>query len=233
MKILNLGSGSKGNSTLVCGEKTKILIDCGLQIYDLEKRLKIAGVEPNEIDAILLTHEHSDHIQGLEKFCRKYNPKIYVHKNGIFALNSKLKQSNLQNQYVFDNNDFYVGDLTVSNFQLSHDAAMCVGFSIYSQNAKFSIATDLGYCPDSVIKNLKDSDVILLEANHDENLLLHNPKYNSLLKRRILSDLGHLSNKTAADVITKLVGSTSQIILGHLSEENNSPTLAYNTIKSS
>ena len=109
---------------------------------------------------------------------------------------------------------------------------MCLGFSVFSQNAKFSIATDLGCCPENIISCLKKSDIVLLEANHDENLLVNNPKYPVVLKKRILSNKGHLSNIACAEVIARLVGETSQIVLGHLSEENNSPLLAYNTIKS-
>lgn len=232
MKIVNLGSGSKGNSTLICGEKTKILIDCGLNITDVENRLNLLEIKPTEIDAILITHEHIDHIKSVEKFANKYKTKIYAHQNEWIALRPKMKTLPLELQFSFDNNDFYVGDLTISSFELSHDANMCVGYSVYSQNAKFSIATDLGYCPESVVKHLKKSDVVLLEANHDENLLLNNPKYPVILKQRILSKKGHLSNIASAEVISQLVGETSQIVLGHLSEENNSPILAYNTVKS-
>jgi len=231
MKIVNLGSGSKGNCTLVCGEKSKILIDCGLPLLDIEKELAILGINPQEIEAILVTHEHSDHIKSIEKFCKKYHTKVYAHVNEWSALKTKIKTLPFDLQKQFDDNDFYVGDLTISSFELSHDANMCVGYSVYSQNAKFSIATDLGYCPESVVQNLKKSDVVLLEANHDENLLLNNPKYPVILKNRILSKKGHLSNIASAEVIARLVGDTNQIILGHLSEENNSPTLAYNTIK--
>lgn len=231
MKVVNIGSGSKGNCTLVCGEKTKILIDCGLPILEIESSLNLLDVKPQEIDAILVTHEHIDHVKSIESFCKKYHTKVYAHKNEWQVLRQKLKNLPFQYQYDFDQNDFYIGELTISNFELSHDANMCVGYSIYSQNAKFSIATDLGYCPENVVQALKGSDLVLLEANHDEKLLLNNPKYPVILKNRILSKKGHLSNIACAEVITRLVGSTNQILLGHLSEENNSPSLAYNTVK--
>ena len=231
MKVVNLGSGSKGNCTLVCGEKTNILIDCGLPILEIESSLALLEINPQNIEAILVTHEHIDHTRSIEPFCKKYHTKVYAHKNEWFVLRQKLKNLPFQLQYSFDDQDFYVGELTISSFQLSHDSHMCVGYSVYSQNAKFSIATDLGYCPENIIQALKDSDLVLLEANHDEKLLLNNPKYPVILKNRILSKKGHLSNTACAEVIARLVGGTNQVLLGHLSEENNSPTLAYNTVK--
>lgn len=231
MKIVNLGSGSKGNCTLVCTETTYILIDAGLPIVEIESKLNVLGVEPTKINGILITHEHVDHIKSVGKLSKKYSIPIYAHFEEWQCLSSKDKNILPQLKNEFDNNDFYVGDMTISNFKLSHDANVCVGYSIYSNGAKFSIATDLGTCPKTIIKKLKGSNVVLLEANHDENLLLNNPKYPVILKKRILSNKGHLSNNACAEVISQLVGGTTQVILGHLSEENNSPSLAYNSIK--
>ena len=138
---------------------------------------------------------------------------------------------NINLKIEFDDNDFFVGDFTISNFSLSHDANYCVGYSIYANGAKMSIATDLGVCPKHIVEKLKGSNLVILEANHDENLLSNNPKYPWTLKKRILSNKGHLSNRASADIISQLVGGTSQIVLGHLSEENNSPSLAYSQIK--
>ena len=211
MKIVNLGSGSKGNCTLVCGEKTKVLIDCGLPILSVEKELEYLGILPTEISAILITHEHSDHIKSIEKFCKKYGTKIYAHKDEWQTLMQKMVVLSDQ-KFAFDDNDFFVGVLTISSFKLSHDANLCLGYSVYSQNAKFSIATDLGYCPKNVVEKLKGSDIVLLEANHDENLLLNNQKYPVVLKNRILSKKGHLSNIASAQVIEQLVGGTKQIV---------------------
>lgn len=232
MKIVNLGSGSKGNCTLVASESSTILIDAGLTLAEIEAKLDALGVSPNYINGILVTHEHSDHIKSVGKFSKKYNVPVYAHKNEWFVLDSKLKDIPQHLKYAFDDRDFFVANFTVSAFEVSHDANMCVGYSIYSNGAKFSIATDLGICPDKIVEKLKGSQLVLLEANHDENLLANNSKYPLILKKRILSNKGHLSNKQSAQVILKLVGGTNQVLLGHLSEENNSPTLAYNTIKS-
>lgn len=232
MKIVNLGSGSKGNCTLISSEKTTILIDAGLPLADIENRLESLNVDASKICGILITHEHSDHIKSVGRMSKKYNIPVFAHASEWNCLNTKICGIAPDLKMVFADNDFYVGDLTVSSFKLSHDANLCVGYSVYSNNAKFSIATDLGYCPKCVTENLKNSDVVLLEANHDENLLLNNQKYPYVLKRRILSNKGHLSNISSAEVISQLVGGTSQIVLGHLSEENNTPSLAYNSIKS-
>ena len=232
MKIINLGSGSKGNCTLVISDATNILIDAGLPIIEIETKLNTLGILPQTINGILITHEHVDHIRSVGKLSKKYGIPVYAHIDECQCLISKDR--NILPQYLkqYDNNDFYIGDMTISSFKLSHDANMCVGYSMYSNGAKFSIATDLGICPKNVIEKLKGSNVVLLEANHDENLLLNNPKYPVVLKKRILSNKGHLSNNASAEVISQLVGGTTQVILGHLSEENNSPSLAYNTIKS-
>lgn len=232
MKIVTLGSGSKGNCTVVSTLGTTILIDAGLPITEIETKLVSLGINPMQIDAILVTHEHSDHIKSIDRFSKKYGTKVYAHIKEWPALNGKLKMVEEQNKIAFDDNDFFVGDMTISNFKLSHDAVYCVGYSVYNQGAKFSIATDLGVCTQNIIEKLKNSNVVILEANHDENLLANNTRYPITLKKRILSNKGHLSNKASADVISQLVGGTNQIILGHLSEENNTPSLAYNQIKS-
>ena len=231
MKIVNLGSGSKGNATLVASETTKILIDAGLPISEIETKLIYLGVSPQNINGILVTHEHGDHIKSVGMFSKKYGTPVFAHANEWESLNLKTKGIAEENKQSFLDDDFYIGDLTISSFKLSHDATMCVGYSVFCDGAKFSIATDLGVCPASVVEKLKGSNVVLLEANHDERLLANNENYPYILKRRILSSKGHLSNRASADVISQLVGGTSQIILGHLSEENNSPSLAYNSIK--
>lgn len=231
MKIVTLGSGSKGNCTVVATDNTALLIDAGLPIHEIETKLVSLGISPTNIDAILVTHEHSDHIKSIDRFSKKYGTRVYAHNSEWPALNTKFKYIEPQNKIAFDDNDFFVGDMTVSNFKLSHDSYYCVGYSIYHQGAKFSIATDLGVCTPQIIEKLKGSNIVLLEANHDEILLANNSRYPVTLKRRILSSKGHLSNKASADVISQLVGGTNQIILGHLSEENNSPVHAYNQIK--
>lgn len=231
MKIVTLGSGSKGNCTLVASDTTKVLIDAGLPLSEIETKLTFLGVDPKNINGILITHEHSDHIKSIGMFSKKYGTPVFAHLTEWPVLDSKIKGVASQNKVAFSDADFYIGDLTISTFKLSHDANLCLGYSVFNNGAKFSIATDLGFCPPEIVEKLKGSNLVILEANHDENLLANNSKYPVVLKKRILSKKGHLSNRASAEVIAQLVGGTNQVVLGHLSEENNSPSLAYNTIK--
>lgn len=232
MKITTLASGSKGNCTLVETDKTCLLIDCGIALQEVEDKLKLLGVNPSRIEGIIVTHEHSDHIKSVGAFSRKYNCKIYANYNEWSILLKKLGNVEQNNVRSFITDDFIINDVGIKSFQLSHDSQTCFGYSFYNDGNKFSIATDLGFAPKNVVENLKDSSLIILEANHDEKMLLNNPKYPLILKKRILSNKGHLSNNASADVISSLVGGNlQQVVLAHLSEENNSPSLAYGSIK--
>ena len=232
MKIVTLGSGSKGNSTYLETEKVKVLIDAGLTIKQLEERLLSLLINPSDIDAILLTHEHSDHTKGLFQFAKKYKTKIYAHNYLWQVLQKKLTEFNVSDQIIFFSDDFTILDLTVTSFELPHDATYCVGFSFINNGKKISIATDLGHTNPRIIEKLKNSSLLILEANHDETLLMQNPKYPIYLKNRIASKRGHLSNLSAAKIILELIEhNVTQVILAHLSEENNAPEMAYNTIK--
>ena len=232
MKAISLASGSKGNSYLITTDKTKILVDLGICESELLAKLEMLKVSPEDIDAIFITHEHDDHIKGLQAFLKDYSPKIYIHKDSAELVNKKLKNG-LKNEIVFYNEDtFNIGDLFLENFEQSHDSKHCCGYSIYNNGAKISISTDLGYCPKEVSSHLNYSNLVYLESNHDVNLLLDNTNYPSFLKQRILSNKGHLSNLTSSEVIEGLAyNKVSQVVLSHLSEENNSPSLAYNFIK--
>ena len=151
MKIVNLGSGSKGNCTLVKTDETNILIDAGLPINESETKLLYLGVEPGDIDGILITHEHSDHIKSVERLSKKYHIPVFAHIDEWQVLVQKMAVLP-QLVKAFDDNDFYVGDFTISSFKLSHDANLCLGYSIFNQGGKFSIATDLGVCPKEVVE---------------------------------------------------------------------------------
>lgn len=232
MKVVTLASGSKGNCTLVQTSKSRILVDAGINLAEIESKLLKLGINPNSIDAILITHEHSDHIKSVGAFARKYGCRVYAHNLEWQVLESKIGAIKPFQQREFFGSDFYLDDLTVSSFELSHDCNLCLGYSFFNNGNKISIATDLGIVTPLVIKSLKGSSLIILEANHDEKLLLNNPKYSIALKNRILSSKGHLSNISTSNAISQLVGGElQQIVLAHLSEENNSPELAYNTIK--
>lgn len=233
MKVITLASGSKGNCTLIATDTTKILVDQGLTLVDVEARLKSINVNPNEIYAILITHEHCDHTKGVGTFARKYGCYVVANIEEWSVLDGKIGMINENQKIKWTSPNFYLKDLTISGFKLSHDAHTCFGYSFYNQGYKISIATDFGIVTNQILENLKDSNILILEANHDENLLLHNPKYSSLLKQRILSSKGHISNKTCAQIIGEIFSSNlKQVILAHLSEENNTPQLAYETVKS-
>ncbi len=232
MRIITLASGSKGNCTLVETDKLKILIDAGLCLRELENRLRLAGVNPQDINAIFISHEHSDHIKGVASFSKKYGTKIIANINEWHILEQKLLGVNDKNKIYFENNNFKIADLEVDAFSLSHDSNSCYGYSFTNDGNKMSIATDLGFCPKSVIDNLKGSRLLILEANHDVGTLNNNPNYPMYLKKRILSNKGHLNNTASSEVIKQLVGcGLEQVVLAHLSEENNSPSLAFNSVK--
>ena len=226
MRICVLGSGSKGNCTFIEGETTNILIDAGLTKSEIETRLSKIGIDPNSIDSILVTHEHSDHIKGLGSFARAHNTKIFAHPDTWSAMQEKIGPLPEECRFGVYGEDFYINELVVQSFNLSHDSAHCLGYSIIDSNKKFSIATDLGFIDDEIIKQLADSSLVVLEANHDITRLMNNPKYPLHLKKRILSKYGHLNNQDTADAVLKMLGYGVRAILpAHLSEENNSPTL--------
>lgn len=230
MRVCTLASGSKGNLTYIESASAKILVDCGLCMTEVVKRLSKINVLPNEIDAILITHEHSDHIKGVEVFARKYGAKVFAHADEWVALNGKIKV-NEKNVVAFYDNDFYIKDLLVTPFRLSHDSFMCVGYTFCSGQNKVSIATDTGYLPQAALSTMFGSDLIIIESNHDEDMLINNYEYPAHLKSRILSKKGHLSNVACASAIYELImGGTKQFVLAHLSENNNTPHVAYNTV---
>lgn len=231
MRVCNLSSGSDGNVTYIETEHAKVLLDAGLSCTEITKRLALLGVEPSTIDAVLITHEHSDHIKGLDVFATKYGTKVYVHTKGYSALASKLKKAEKIQFILFDDLDFYIKDLKVTNFSLPHDSAYCSGYSFLEKTKKVSILTDLGHTNTEVLSKIAGSTLVYLEANHDVEMLNNNPNYPLMLKHRILGKNGHLSNISAAQVIKTLAESgTKQIMLSHLSTENNTPQTAYNTI---
>ncbi len=226
MRICVLASGSKGNCTFVEGENTNILIDAGLTKSEIENRLRMIGVDPSSINSIIVTHEHSDHIKGLGAFSRAYNTKIYAHPDTWDFMIDKIGKVDASNRVGIFNKDFYINELAVQSFDLSHDSKHCLGFSIYDGNKKFSTATDLGFINDTIIKQLADSSLVVLEANHDIPRLLANPKNPPQLKTRILSKYGHLNNTDSANAVLKMLGyGIRGIIPAHLSQDNNTPEL--------
>jgi phosphoribosyl 1,2-cyclic phosphodiesterase len=223
-KICLLASGSKGNCAYVSDGKTSILIDIGLPYSTLRQMAQKSDIDLSGVSAVVSTHCHIDHCRGMAVFARKHDIPVYAHGDGaeLLALKTGLKKSGI----IPFNKDFTVGSLALSPFLLPHDAPACCGFSVYGGGKKLSIATDLGSA-ENVLENMYGSDLAVIECNHDVNMLLEG-RYPPALKRRIMSELGHLSNDDCAvSVKTLAEKGTKNFILAHLSEENNLPELAY------
>jgi phosphoribosyl 1,2-cyclic phosphodiesterase len=233
LSITPIASGSKGNCTLVQTENTNILVDIGIPLFYAEASLKKLGVEPNKIDAVFVTHEHTDHINGVQAFAVKYDTPVYTHESAAARIARKLCKIAARKFAEFHDGDFFVGDMTVSPFALSHDAP-CTGYSFSKSGAKISMLTDAGHLTDALIRRIADSDAVLIEANHDVDMLKASKTYPAVLKKRILSIYGHLSNADSGAAAAKLAlgGITRQFILAHLSQENNYPELALSSVGS-
>lgn len=231
LKVCSLFSGSSGNSTYIGTEKTHILVDAGVSMKSIVTGLKQFDVDGRDLKGILVTHEHSDHISSVGAISRKFNVPIYANEQTWQAMESRLGRIDAGNRRVFYNDmDFYIQDINVQPYQIPHDAADPVGFSFYYKNKKISITTDLGHTNNKIIKNVMDSDLVILEANHDEEMLKAGP-YPSYLKKRILGRKGHLSNEDTGRALLEMIkGKVTHVLLAHLSKENNYPQLAYQTV---
>lgn len=229
LKFCSLYSGSSGNCLFVQNDKTNILVDAGVSCKKIVNALDSIDIDTCDISAILVTHEHQDHIMGLSTICRKYNIPVYANEKTWNLIDtSKLGNDSIN---IYEPDKFFnVGNMSILPFRVPHDAADPCGFNIFSDNTKISIATDLGYIDDGIISNLKDSSFVLLESNYDTEVLKYS-SYPLALKRRICGPSGHLSNTTAAKTIIKLIEyGLKNVMLGHLSKETNFPELAYQTV---
>lgn len=231
IKVVTLSSSSKGNSVLIVGEKTNMLIDAGINLKTLIDKLKLLNVEPSSIKAILSTHEHSDHSKSVGSFMRKFPSLLYCHADGLEAMKQKIGNVSESRIVTFFDQEFSIGEFVIKCFKLPHDSASCVGFIITCAENKVAYATDMGFASEEVVNELKNCKLVILESNHDEKMLIANPNYSPQLKSRILSRHGHLSNMASAKVVCSLVGSkVKQVVLAHLSPENNTPELCYQTV---
>lgn len=230
-RFCSLVSGSSGNCLLVQDDSTKILVDCGVSGKNTAQLLKEIGVDINAIDAVLVTHEHSDHVSGIGVISRKYGIPIYANQKTWNAMPRSIGAIRDENRRIVEmNRDFSILSLQIKAFPTPHDAACPCGYNICSNGKKLTIATDLGHLDHALLSNFEQSDFAFIEANHDVEMLIHGT-YPDQLKRRILSDFGHLSNQSAGDLASSLVqNGTKNIMLGHLSNENNLPQLAYETV---
>ena len=231
MKLITLGSGSKGNSTFIESNNTKILIDSGLSFRETSKRLSSINVLPSTIDAIFVTHEHCDHINGIPVFLKNSsNTKVYVHNPILHIVREKCQNIDPCRIIGFEN-EIVLKDLVVKSFSVSHDSLDCVGYQVFDGKNYVGFATDLGYFNQNIVDFLLPCSLVVLESNHDVQKLIKNPHYPMQTKARILSGKGHLSNDQSAELVYILAkNKVKQIILAHLSEENNTPILAYKTI---
>jgi len=273
MRMTVLASGSKGNSTLVCSSRTRILVDAGLSCRELLKRMQMANEDPAAIDALLITHEHQDHVQGVAVLARKLGVPVYFtqathrawmrwmmpHKRMTYAAWLAQRQQDLAQrqaeeagvvaeeeeaacaeespkqedpcrlpgvEYFAAGSGFSIGDIAVTPFTIPHDAADPVGFVFEADGVRMAIATDLGYIPPNVKMAIRNCDVLMLESNHDLEMLRDGP-YPWSVKQRVMSRVGHLSNEAASDFLEKNYdGNASYVVLAHLSECNNLPELA-------
>lgn len=233
IKFCSLASGSSGNCQYVGTKETKLLIDAGLTGKYITGALQNIDIEANEIDGLLITHEHSDHIKGVGVLMRKFDIPLYVNEKTWDGMKDKIGSVKGKDIRFFSGCDpFFIGDIKVKPYRVSHDACNPMGFSFVYDKAKISITTDSGCVNDEIIDEIKDSDLLVLEANHDVEMVKFS-KYPWFLKKRILSDLGHLSNETAGNIVTEVVknGNVKYVLLAHLSKENNFPELAYETVK--
>ena len=224
MRVKVLSSGSSGNTTYIEYENTKILIDIGNSCKYVADKLKEMRIEPNKIDAILITHTHVDHIKGLKVFAKKYNPVIYATKGILNELDY------IDNYYLIDKNELTIGDIHVDVVKTSHDAPDSVGYIINGSDKSLAYITDTGYINEKYLPKLKNKDLYIMESNHDIEMLNNGP-YPFKLRQRILGDKGHLSNYDSARYLSTFMGNkTKHIILAHLSEKNNTEQLAYETL---
>ncbi|MHC6181459.1 MBL fold metallo-hydrolase [Clostridium sp. JNZ X4-2] len=225
-----LYSGSSGNSVFLASHNAKVLIDAGLSGKSIEKALVRIGYNPSEIDAILVTHEHIDHIKGVGVLSRKYNIPIYANSltwKAMIKCIGKIRENNIK---IISTNYISIKDMDITSYSISHDAVDPYGYAVNCGNKRACVATDLGFISEKTKSILKDSDVLLLESNHDVEMLKFGP-YPYELKRRILSKTGHLSNDDCGKAILDILNSRfKRIILGHLSKINNYPELAYQTV---
>ena len=234
IKFCSLSSGSSGNCQYIETDNLKILVDGGFSGKKIEVLLSSIGVCANELDGIFVTHEHIDHVRGVGVLSRRYDLPIYANGNTWTGMEKTIGKISSKNTKVFiSEKDLDIKDITVHPIKIFHDAMEPVGYVVYYKNKKISIVTDTGWVSDTMKDKIKDSDIYLMESNHDINMLREGA-YPWSLKQRVLSTRGHLSNDDAGRVLGEVISGKGEIVLlGHLSGENNLPDLAHRTVKSS
>lgn len=233
VKFCTIASGSSGNSAFVGTEHTKILIDAGVSGKCIIQALSYLETAGDTIDALFITHEHTDHIKGAGVISRKFDIPIYATCGTWQSMENQIGNIPQKNKrFVYAQEPCVINDICVYPFAIPHDAMEPVGYSIETENHKITIATDLGHITNDIKQKLLDSEILLLEANHDEEMV-KNGCYPYYLKERILGKKGHISNRTAGNLLCDIMSEKLKyVFLGHMSEQNNYPRLAYQTVKS-
>lgn len=232
-EVIPLFSGSSGNSVFFRSGDAHFLVDAGMSCRTMCEALRRVGSAPEKIRCVFVTHEHSDHIAGLEILCKRYDLSVYINSRSAQELARTGRFPYLCSHLsIFDaDNAETLHGISVKAFRTPHDSCGSVGYRFDDDDDSFGYATDIGYVTRSVANNLFGCKTVVFESNHDIDMLKNGP-YPSYLKARILSERGHLSNDACADFLPHLAqNGTTRIILGHLSGENNTPTLAYETAK--
>ena len=234
MRLCSIASGSSGNCIYVGSQATHLLVDVGISGKKAENGLNTIGRSCKDIDGILITHEHTDHICGLGVLSRKYHIPIYATSKTIEAIKECSSLGKIEEELfvpIRADESFHIKDITVNPIKISHDAVEPVAYRFKYGKKKIAVATDMGTYNDYIIESLKGMDALLLEANHDVNMVQYGP-YPYSLKQRILGDRGHLSNELSGKLLGLLAHDNLQaVMLGHLSRENNLPELAYQTVR--
>ncbi len=226
MKFCNLASGSKGNCSVVFTDSVTVMIDDGLNIRALSERARLANLDLSKINAIIVTHEHSDHVKGIASLAKKYSIPVYCHPQSRSGMEAEVSP-----YYVEQDMDapFEIGDLLITPFRLPHDSNYNLGYKLSDAKHTVTVATDLGSVNENILQRFVGSDLVMLESNHDVDMLRQG-NYPFALKQRILGKNGHLSNDDCAATISQLCKrGTKRFILAHLSQDNNTPELAFNS----
>lgn len=234
MELCSIASGSSGNCICVGTSRSHLLVDAGISGKRIETGLNSIGLKTGEMEAVLVTHEHIDHIAGLGVIARRYGMPIYGTKGTLEAALASSSIGKIDEKLlhvIIPEQDFQIGDMSVHPISISHDAADPVAYMIRHEDKKAGVVTDLGTYDDTLVEKLQDLDILLLEANHDVRML-QTGKYPYPLKQRILGELGHLSNELSGQLLGRILHDKMQaIMLGHLSKENNYAELAYETVR--
>ena len=232
--MCSIASGSSGNCVYVGSQATHLLVDTGISGKRVEQGLKGLDLSPKDLDGILITHEHADHISGLGVITRKYEIPVYATEGTIKAMLESGSLGKVEESLfhpIKEDEKFILKDLTINPMHISHDAVQPVAYRISYGNKRVGICTDLGVYNDYTVECLRNLDLLYLEANHDVHMLQVGP-YPYYLKQRILGERGHLSNEAAGKLLSRLLHDGMQaVVLGHLSKENNLPELAYESVR--